>query len=116
MPAAPIIAMAVMMAAQAGTQAYMAANQGGQGGKGPIGGGPKPIQDLTPEQVTQNKTKYGETAMPAFLGLPTAMTPTQQRTAIAQGGVAGGAIETLENSEQAITGHPTRYDLWSSRC
>lgn len=90
MPAAPMIAMAVMMAAQAATTAYTMTNTGGQGGKGPIGGGPKPIMDLTPEEIQNNRTKFGNTSMPAFLGLPTAMTPMQQRTAIAQGGVSGG--------------------------
>ena len=90
MPAAPMIAMAVMMAAQAATTAYTMTNTGGQGGKGPIGGGPKPITDMSPEEIASNRTKYGATAAPAFLGLPTAMTPTQQRSAIATGGVSGG--------------------------
>ena len=90
MPQAPLIAMAVMMAAQTASTIYAARNQGGQGGDGAIGGGPPPVQDLTEQQIQSNRTKYGATAAPAFLGLPTSMTPMQQRTAIAQGGVSGG--------------------------
>ena len=89
MPAAPMIAMAVMMAAQAATTAYTMTNTGGQGGKGPIGGGPPGIKDLSPEQLASNRTKYGQASAPAFLGLPTAMTPMQQRSQIATGGVSG---------------------------
>lgn len=72
----------------------LAGNLGGwaDGPDGPKGlppGGPQPPKMYTPEELKATRAGIGNYKAPAFLGLSSAMTPLQQRTAIATKGTSG---------------------------